>query len=85
MRLRIIVSLPLVLLFVTIATSGQSPRTGNPQGTPSHLLVLRRPLVRIDAVRLSGPLQSNGSQPLVARTAKGHQVVEGIWSWTILS
>jgi len=34
MRLRIIVSLPLVLLFVTIATSAQSAQTGNPQGTP---------------------------------------------------
>ena len=79
MRLRIIVSLPLVLLFVTIATSGQSARTGNPQGTAQPSVSPATTAGPESTPSASpGPLQSNGSQPAsLPAPPKVTKVVEG--------
>ena len=79
MRLRITVSLPLVLLFVTIATSGQSARTGNPQGTAQPSVSPATTAGPESTPSASpSPLQSNGSQPAgLPAPPKVTKVVEG--------
>ena len=86
MRLRIIVSLPLVLLFVTIATSGQSAQTGNPQGTPQPSVNPATTAGPQSTPSASpSPLQSNGTQPAslpappkVTRVVEGHLELDDI-------
>lgn len=68
MRLRIIVSLPLAVLFVTIAASGLNAQTNDPQGTAESSAspaTTRGPQSSPSPISSPSPAQPNGSQPAV--------------------
>ena len=82
MRLRIMVSSSLALLFVIIAASGLSAQTGGPQGTPqtsASPATTPGPQPRPSAISSPGPEESNGAQPASspAPSPRVTKVVEG--------